>query len=196
MGWGGRFVSRPAVFLDRDGVINRNRHDYVKSVEEFEFLHGVPEAVCRLSRGGYAVVIVTNQSAVGRGLLGFSEVRAIHDLMLEGLSAAGGAVEEVRFCPHTPDDGCHCRKPRPGMLLDAALEYDLDLRRSFLVGDAASDIEAASEAGCRAVLVETGRGREQRLELERRGRTGFHVARDLTAAADWILSRFSRSVAG
>jgi histidinol-phosphate phosphatase family protein len=131
---------RSAVFLDRDGVINANRSDYVKSWDEFAFLPGVFEALRRLREGSRTVVVVSNQSAIGRGIAAPAVVDAIHRRMRAEVAEHGGRIDAVFYCPHRPDEGCECRKPRPGLLRRAARELGLDLARSYLVGDAVSDV--------------------------------------------------------
>lgn len=155
--WSVRAKPPAAVFLDRDGVINRNRRDYVTSWAEFEFLPGVLDALARLRAAGRRVIVVTNQSAVGRGLLAGEELERLHERMRAAIAAAGGAIEEVLVCPHHPQSGCTCRKPRPGLLLTARDKLGVDLRRSILVGDHVTDLAAAAAAGCAAVLVLSGR---------------------------------------
>lgn len=180
---------RLAVFLDRDGVINENRDDYVKSWEEFVFLPGVFPPLRRLAASGLSVVIVSNQSAVGRGLLSVADLEALHRRMVLEIERRGGRVDAVFYCPHHPAEECECRKPHPGLLLQAAACLDLDLSRSFLVGDARSDVEAALSVGCRPVLVLSGRGREQLTHIPSHLLARCHVADDLNAAVDWILGR-------
>ncbi|MHB8573017.1 MAG: D-glycero-beta-D-manno-heptose 1,7-bisphosphate 7-phosphatase [Candidatus Dormibacteria bacterium] len=190
----GLFVSLyvKAVFLDRDGVINEHRDDYVRSLDQFTFIPGALEAIAALSQAGIQVVVVTNQSQVGRGITPRETVDAINDHMVREIERAGGRVAAVRTCYHTPDADCHCRKPRPGMLEDAADELGVDLSRSYLVGDAISDLRAGRAAGCHSALVRTGRGLSQLMlgdgaDLARSG--GLVVLADLAAAARWILSR-------
>lgn len=178
---------RPAVFLDRDGVINQNRADYVRTWEQVEFLPGVFDALRRLAGSHFAVVVVTNQSAVGRGLMTAETLHAIHDGIAQRIAAEGGRVDAIFACPHRPDAGCDCRKPQPGMLLQAAAALDIDLASSFLVGDAVTDMEAALAAGCRPVMVRTGRGVAQLAKLEAGGLNGLVVTDDLSAAVAWIL---------
>jgi D-glycero-D-manno-heptose 1,7-bisphosphate phosphatase len=146
-------MKKPAIFLDRDGVINQNRSDYVKSWEEFEFLPGVLEALRWLAASPYAVVIVSNQSCIGRGLVTKESVDAIHFRMLQVIRRAGGRLDAIYYCPHHPDDGCPCRKPRPGLLIQAADELNLDLAQSWFVGNNQTDLEAALAAGVQPVLV-------------------------------------------
>ena len=179
-------MRRPAIFLDRDGVINRNRPDHVKAWDEFEFLPGVLEALRRLAGIGLPVLVVSNQGAIGRGLTTRAAVDEIHRRMAAEVRAAGGRIDDVLYCPHRPEDCCACRKPSPGLLLQAVERWDLDLAASVLVGDAEADILAAQSAGCRPLLVLTGRGAEQLAVLRASSRDGFIVADDLLAAVDWI----------
>lgn len=148
---------RAAVFLDRDGVINFNPPNYVKHWGEFCFLPGALAALERLARLELAVVVATNQSAVGRGILSLGDVDAIHGRMLAEIRQAGGRVDGVYVCPHRPDAGCGCRKPQPGLLLRAAAELGLRLEQSVMVGDSLSDVGAAQAAGVRPALVRSGR---------------------------------------
>jgi D-glycero-D-manno-heptose 1,7-bisphosphate phosphatase len=180
---------RPALFLDRDGVLNQNRADYVRTWAQVEFLPGVFEAMQRLAASPLAVVVVTNQSAVGRGLMMVEGLAAINQGIVQQVERAGGRIDAVYACPHTPEDGCDCRKPRPGMLLQAAQDLAIDLARSFLVGDAISDVDAALAAGCRPVMVRTGRGRKQAVALASSGLGDVPVMADLGEAVDWILTQ-------
>lgn len=152
----------PAFFLDRDGVIIENVAAYVRSWADVTFLPGSLEALAFLARTPYKVVMVTNQSAVGRGILRLEEAEAINDRILQVIHAAGGRIDGVYICPHGPQDACGCRKPLPGLLLRAAQALELDLSESVMVGDALSDLQAGQAAGVlRSFLVRTGRGREQ-----------------------------------
>ncbi len=153
-------MSKAAVFLDRDGVINRDRPDYVKSWEDFEFLPGVLDAFRVLASGPHQVVVVSNQSCIGRGLVSRETVDEIHARMTEAIRRSGGRIDTVYYCPHRPDEDCPCRKPRPGLILSAARELDIDLTASWLIGDDLRDLEAAKAAGVRPVLVRTGHGRD------------------------------------
>ncbi len=180
-------MSRPAIFLDRDGVINHDRQDYVKSWEELELLPRAAEAVAGLAQLGWPVVVVTNQAGIGRGLTTEAAVEDVNARLVAALSEAGGRIDLVLYCPHRPDEGCSCRKPQPGLLLAAAERLDLDLRRSYLIGDAESDILAGQRAGCRTVLVLTGRGRQQLALLAEHDVTDFWVAEDLGQAVARIL---------
>jgi D-glycero-D-manno-heptose 1,7-bisphosphate phosphatase len=184
----------PVVFLDRDGVINENRDDHVKSWEEFRFIPGALSAIRMLREAGVHVFVVTNQAVIGRGILTHTMLEDIHTRMTVNISAAGGKVHDLRYCPHTPEQACLCRKPQPGMLLDLAARWQVDLGRAYMVGDALTDIEAATSAGCRSILVQTGRGLEQMYA------PGFvhcppnHVAANLFDAVMWILEHESNTL--
>ncbi len=176
----------PAIFLDRDGVIIENRGDYVKSWQEVRFLPGAFDALRRLSWSGHPVVMVTNQSAVGRGIISLQQAVEINQRVIAQIESQGGRVDAWYLCPHRPNAGCECRKPAPGMLLRAGAELGLDLTGSYLVGDALTDIEAAQAAGMRGLLVLTGRGSEQEAFVRGEGRVDCLVAADLGAALDLI----------
>lgn len=182
---------RKAVFLDRDGVINENRSDYVKSLEEFVVLPGVLQALRLLSQSGMPIVVVSNQSAIHRGLVSRETVEAIHRYMIELAQSAGGWIDAVFYCPHRPGEGCACRKPRPGLLLQAARQLEIDLSGSYVVGDALSDVQAARTVGAQPLMVLTGRGREQAALLMEQGWQEVLVFEDLLEAAGWILERES-----
>ncbi len=157
---------RPGIFLDRDGVINRLRLDYVKSWKEFQFLPGVLQAIRRLARTEYPIVVITNQSAIGRGMTTQENVQDIHRHMEEAINVAGGRLDGIYYCPHVPEHGCDCRKPRPGLVLQAAEDLNLDLGASWIVGDNHCDIEVAREVGAHPVLVKTGHGSQAMKEME------------------------------
>jgi len=176
-----------AVFLDRDGVICRNRVDHVKSWEEFEFLDGALEALQLLARTDLSIIVVTNQAIINRGIVSAEVVEDIHRRMVQTIQARGGRIDRVLYCPHRPDEHCECRKPRPGLLLQAAQEMGIDLAHSYLIGDAWSDIAAGQAVGCRSLMVLTGRGVRQFLRSVRERRNGFEVVSDLRAAVDVIL---------
>lgn len=146
----------PAVFLDRDGVINRRRPDHVKTWDEFEFLPGVLAALATLRTMNTPVVVVTNQGVVGRGLLSAEELGRIHTRMLRTIRAAGGHVEAIYACLHAPEQDCACRKPAPALLQRAGVDLGIRLSASIMVGDSPTDVEAARAAGCRPVLIGNG----------------------------------------
>jgi len=187
-----------AIFLDRDGVICENRPDHVKSWAEFHFLPGVKDSLVVLSQLGLPIIVVTNQAVINRGIISAAVVEEIHQRMVAEITAHGGRIDRVIYCPHLPDEQCLCRKPEPGMLLQVAQEMNLDLTHSYLVGDAASDILAGQRAGCQTFLVLTGRGREQLALLPDKMEDCFMVAPDLMKVTQQIikLEDNSRVVAG
>ena len=176
-----------AVFLDRDGVICENRPDHVKNWDEFQFLPGAKNSLAALSRLGLAVVVVTNQAVVGRGIVPASTVDDIHRRMVDEVATFGGRIDRVVYCPHHPDENCGCRKPKAGMLLQAANEMGIDLRRSYMVGDAASDLLAGQCVGCRTFMVLTGRGLQQLVPAFRSVDGQFTITRNLMGATTHIL---------
>jgi len=147
------------VILDRDGVINHDSDEYIKSPAEWEPIDGSLEAIARLTSDGYRVVVATNQSGVARGLFDLNMLHRIHTRMLEAVRARGGEIEAIFFCPHGPDDECHCRKPQPGLLEEIAERLKVNLSGVYAVGDAERDVLAARAAGARPVLVRTGQGK-------------------------------------
>jgi D-glycero-D-manno-heptose 1,7-bisphosphate phosphatase len=177
-----------AIFLDRDGVICKNRADHVKNWSEFEFLPRVKKSLATLSRLGLPIIIVTNQAVIGRGMVTVETLEDIHRCMVAEIATHGGRIDRLIYCPHRPEDECDCRKPKPGMLLQAAAEMGIDLTQSYLIGDAASDIQAGQQVGCRTFLVLTGRGVEQSIPaLHSAGRHFVTIARDLREVADHVL---------
>jgi D-glycero-D-manno-heptose 1,7-bisphosphate phosphatase len=183
-----------AIFLDRDGVICKNRSDHVKSWQEFEFLPEAKRSLVALSQLGLPIVVVTNQAVVNRGLASASAIEDIHRRMVAEITDAGGRIDRVIYCPHRPEDKCACRKPEPGMLLQAAAEMDIDLASSYFVGDAATDLMAARKVGCRAFLVLTGRGVQQLAPALRSVGNQFAISRDLMGAATDIINAEFTSV--
>jgi D-glycero-D-manno-heptose 1,7-bisphosphate phosphatase len=178
-----------AVFIDRDGVICRNRRDHVKSWNEFVFLAGARAALARLSESDLAVVIITNQAVINRGMVSVETVEDIHRRMTRAIQVAGGRVDGIFYCSHRPDERCGCRKPQPGMLLQAARELDIALEHSYLIGDAWSDMLAGQAVGCRCYMVLTGRGWRQFLTCLRNKQNGFRLAWNLGDAVRMILAR-------
>lgn len=178
-------MSRPAIFLDRDGVIIENRDHYVRSWADVELFPQAIEALADIRHSPYCIILVTNQSAVGRGLITRETADAINHELLIIIHEAGGRVDAVYMCPHAPDEGCNCRKPLPGMLLRAANELDLDLGNSVMIGDALTDIQAGQAAGVgQSIMVRTGRGREQEMLQPTTGTASFSVFDTLRDALD------------
>jgi len=179
------------VFLDRDGVINRDSPNYVKSWSEFEFLPGSIEAIRNLTVSGFATIMITNQSAVNRRLISHTELQTIHTRMNAALKRRNGHIQDIFFCPHRPDERCACRKPKAGLIHQAQSKYRIDLSQSFMVGDNAKDIECARNAGCGcAILVQSGIGAEAAEILAAQDISPDFIARDLSEAVNWIMNRF------
>jgi D-glycero-D-manno-heptose 1,7-bisphosphate phosphatase len=183
------------VFLDRDGVINQDSPHYVKHPSEFYFISGSRQAVALLNRHGFDIILITNQSMIGRKMATPQTLDRIFDKMRRGIAAAGGRILDIFFCPHTPNAKCDCRKPLPGLIFQARDRYDIDLSRSLMVGDSVKDIQAARNAGCgKTVLVATGNGRQAFQELSALGTPPDHYAGNLLAAARWIILQTGQPV--
>jgi D-glycero-D-manno-heptose 1,7-bisphosphate phosphatase len=150
------------VVLDRDGTINHDSDQYIKSPGEWRPIKGSLEAIARLTQAGYHVVVATNQSGIERGLFDTAALNAIHDTMQRAVQQAGGRIDAIFFCPHAGESDCDCRKPRPGMLLEIGKRMNTPLAGVPMVGDALRDLQAAAAAGARPVLVLTGKGRSTR----------------------------------
>ncbi len=180
------------VLLDRDGVINEeNRGSYIRSPEEWVPIPGSLDAIRRLCAAGLRVVVLTNQSGVGRGVLDLHALEAIHTRLSDAVTRAGGEIAGIFFCPHHPDEHCPCRKPRPGLIHQAEAAFGCSLKHAPMVGDQLSDMQAAKEAGCHPILVLTGRGGE--LSLEDNALRDVPVYKDLSEAATAILAEYQGS---
>ena len=184
---------RQTIFLDRDGVINQDSPDYIKTREEFTFLPGSVEAIFRLYRNGFDIIVITNQSVINRKMTTPEELQAIFSKMKTGIEAGGGRIKDIFFCPHMPEDGCDCRKPLPGLIHQAIRKYDLNPAQAVMVGDSIKDILCGRAAGVgTGVLVMTGNGPKAQKELDRSGHTPpDYIARDLNDAATWIITHCS-----
>lgn len=150
------------VILDRDGTINHDSDQFIKSPAEWKPIKGSLEAIARLAQAGWRLAVATNQSGIGRGLFDMAALNAIHDAMHRAVHHAGGRIDAVFFCPHADESHCECRKPKPGMLLEIARRMNAELAGVPMVGDSLRDLEAAAAAGARPVLVLTGKGRQTR----------------------------------
>jgi len=180
---------KKVVFLDRDGVINYDSPDYIKSRSEFKFIPGSIEAIGKLTVSGFTSIVISNQSALARKLISSEELDNIHKLMKQTIAAAGGDITDIFFCPHMPDDECNCRKPQPGLIFQAQRKYDIDPAEAVMVGDSARDIECACNAGCgRAVLVTSGNDRDVEKVLKIKQIAPDYVAENLYDAARWIIA--------
>lgn len=177
------------VILDRDGTINRDSDEYVKSADEWVPLPGALEAIARLNHAGWQVVIASNQSGLGRGLFDVAALNAMHAKMHKLLAAAGGRVEAVFYCPHSPEETCNCRKPLPGLYEQIGERFGVDLKGVPTVGDSLRDLQAGAAAGCATHLVHTGKGEKLKGQpLPADFPPGTQVHADLSAFADWLLA--------
>lgn len=197
-----RPAARPAVFLDRDGTLDTEL-EFLVDPAEVHLIPGAARAVRAFNECGFAVVVVTNQSAIARGLLTPDGLARVHARLEELLAREGAHLDLVLACPHHPSEGrppwrrpCACRKPAPGMLFTAAARLGLDLAASWTIGDAARDLEAGRRAGTRSLLVLTGKGRAELARLEAQGRPPQWVARDLAHAAETLLRLWARTARG
>lgn len=177
------------VFLDRDGVINKESERFVKNWSEFIFLPESLKAFKMFEDAGIQVIVVTNQSAIARKLTTLSELEEIHANLISQVEYAGGRITGIYYCPHGPADGCSCRKPEPGLIWDACRDHGIDPSTSFLVGDSLRDIRSGQSAGCKTVLVRTGNGRKTEKQLAGEGIRCDAVTDDLLAAASWIIGQ-------
>ncbi|MCZ6634922.1 MAG: D-glycero-beta-D-manno-heptose 1,7-bisphosphate 7-phosphatase [bacterium] len=184
-------MSQPAIFIDRDGTLNVNVH-HLRRAEDLQLIPGAGEAIARLQQAGYPVVIITNQSAIARGYITETDLADIHRELDRQLAAIGTQVDGVYYCPHHPEYGdktiCNCRKPAPGLLLQAAAERNLDLARSIMIGDNITDLQAGWNVGCHGALVLTGSGQQIRDQADS---DTLHkiacIGKDLSEVSDWIL---------
>ena len=174
---------KPAIFLDRDGVIIENQANYVREWNDVSIYPQALSALKILSRSDLPVFIITNQSAIGRGIISLETARAINHRLLKIIHSAGGRIDDVFLCPHSPDNHCSCRKPQPGLLFNAAKKYQIDLQHSFLIGDALTDLKAGQSAGITKLsIVLTGRGKLQVNLPETEYLKPFYIFEDLLNA--------------
>ena len=173
------------IILDRDGVINQDSDNFIKSVDEFIPLPGSIEAIARLCQAGYHVTIATNQSGIARGYYDLDTLNAMHDKLRSELANHGGSIDMIAFCPHGPDDGCDCRKPLPGMYQAIARRFDMPLKDVPVIGDSLRDLQAAQTVGASPMLVKTGKG--ERTLAKGEGLDGIPVYDDLADAVSALL---------
>lgn len=178
----------PAIFLDRDGVLIENRSDYVRDWSQVRIFSKALEVLSLTGIKGYKVVLITNQSGIGRKLITLETADEINRKLVDVIKEKGGQIDGVYVCPHRPDEQCSCRKPQPGLILQAASELALDLQRSWMIGDAWSDLLAGKAAGIPGVImVKTGRGAEQLMQPVPESMDGYLVFNDLSDAVNYIV---------
>lgn len=175
------------IILDRDGVINEDSDDFIKSPDEWQPVPGSMEAIARLTLNDYHIVVVTNQSGVARGLYDLDTLMRIHDKMHKLVGEAGGKIDAVLYCPHGPDDGCDCRKPKPGMFEEIGRRLNVDLTGVPAVGDSLRDLQAAQAVGAQPLLVRTGKG--ERTLQKPESIKGIPVFDNLAAVVDELLKK-------
>jgi len=181
-------LSGCTVFLDRDGTLNPDP-GYIRSPDKYELFPAVSEALAKLKQAGARLIVVTNQSGIGRGLFSEADLRAVHDKLRSLLYVGGVSLDGIYVCPHHPDDGCHCRKPEPGLVEQAVRDHAIDLSCSYVIGDHARDMQLAKRIGAKAVLVTTGVDHAKvLLELSAAGLVPDSIATSLGEAGEWILS--------
>lgn len=178
------------IILDRDGVINYESSEYIKSPDEWIPIPGSLEAIARLNKAGFKVLVATNQSGVARGFYDLETLNAIHEKFIQELASVGGYVEEIFFCPHHPEENCFCRKPRVGLIRQIQSKYPVDLKKTYFIGDNATDIEVAIAVGCQPILVLTGKGKKT-LEMHSTLNTILHFE-NLSDAVDYIVNSMKR----
>lgn len=172
------------LLLDRDGVINEDSEDFIKSPDEWVALPGAMGAISRANQLGFQVVVVSNQSGLGREIFDIDALNRIHNHMLAEVTRHGGAINAIFFCPHDPQDNCRCRKPNTGLFESIEARLGAKIDASFYVGDRLSDIKAAQKIGALPMLVKTGHGKKTLEELE--NHAGIQIFRDLSHAVDWL----------
>ena len=180
---------KKVVFLDRDGVINQDSPNYIKSWDEFNFIKGSLEAIALLKSNNFSTIVITNQSAINRNMISEKKLGHVHFLMKQTIEEAGGLIKDIFYCPHTPDNECNCRKPLPGLINRAKKMYDIDLADSVMVGDSAKDILSAQNAGCgKTVLVKTGDYNNAISILSENNISPSYIAKNLHEAVRWIIN--------
>lgn len=185
------------IILDRDGVINHDRDDYVKSADECIPIDGSLEAIARLSKAGFTVVIATNQAGLARGKFELEDLEAMHNKITKAVEEHGGEIAAIFYCPHHPDDNCKCRKPKPGMLDAIEAEFNTSVESCYFIGDSLRDLQAAVHKACKPVLVLTGNGVRTQAQLAVPGLQAnqpviapeqVQVFENLAAAADFVIT--------
>jgi D-glycero-D-manno-heptose 1,7-bisphosphate phosphatase len=176
---------RRYVLMDRDGVINYDSEDFIKSPDEWHPIEGSLEAIALLNQQGYEVAVISNQSGLARGLFDEAMLAKIHEKMHSLLADKGGKIAEIYYCPHGPDSLCNCRKPKPGLLEQFALEKNVNLNSTYFIGDSLRDIQAAQAVGAKPILVKTGKGQKT---LFNNPHLNIPIFENLYGAAEYILS--------
>lgn len=175
------------IILDRDGVINEDSADFIKSAAEWHPVPGSLEAIASLNRAGHRVTVATNQSGLARGLFSVQDLTAIHQKMHDALTHVGGHLDGIFYCPHHPDENCSCRKPKPGLLIDIMERFGVPSSEVWMIGDAKRDLLAAKAAGCHGILVKTGKGSVTVDQASQEWLKEVILLPDLAAAAEFLI---------
>jgi D-glycero-D-manno-heptose 1,7-bisphosphate phosphatase len=181
-----KYITVKLIVLDRDGVINYDSPDYIKSPDEWQPIPGSLEAIARLNKAGYTVVVASNQSGIARGLFDYATLHAIHDKLNNHLSAIGGRIDFFAVCPHGPNDNCSCRKPRPGLLLQVSQRFNCPLQDVPVVGDSIRDIKSAIAVGAKPILVLTGNGEKTKDQIK--PEHNVVIFKDLAEAVEHVIA--------
>ncbi len=181
-------MSHKLIILDRDGVINQDSDEYIKNLDEWLPIKGSLAAISRLNHAGYIVTVASNQSGISRGYFNLEMLSAMHAKMNTLLAAENGRIDAIFFCPHTPEENCHCRKPKPAMLLEIGQRFNISLNNVFFIGDTVGDMKTAHAAQAKPILVRTGKGKKAELILKVECKQTVPVFDDLSSAVDAILA--------
>ena len=177
------------IVLDRDGVINEDSSSYIKTAEEWIPISGSIDAIARLHQANFRVIIASNQSGIARGYFDEAALTRMHDKMNSLVEDSGGVISAIFYCPHSPDEGCSCRKPKTGLLERAEVEFDISLAGDYFVGDSLKDLQAANSFNMEPILVRTGNGRQTEIALSKEMRDQTRIFNDLKSAVSWILNK-------
>ena len=183
--------SHRAIFLDRDGTVN-TEVDYLSSVKDLRLIRNTAKAIRFLNQNKIKVIIVTNQSGISRGLFSIDDLENVHNELKRRLHRKGAYIDAIYYCPHHPDDGCLCRKPKDRMFKLAAKDFDLKLNKCYIIGDKLTDIKAAHNISAKGILVRTGYGKSEQNKLKEADVMPEHIAEDLYEAVKWIIKNIGR----
>jgi len=180
-------ITTPVVFLDRDGVINVDSSNFIKTRDEFNFIPGSIEAIVQLTQNGFTCVVISNQSMIHRKISTLSNLMDMNQWMISQVQAKGGHIHDIFFCPHGPDSNCKCRKPKTGLIEKASSVYSIDISQSIMIGDNLKDLQCSNNAGCAyTILVRTGKGRKTETSIDSNVHVHF-IGDCLLDAANWII---------
>jgi D-glycero-D-manno-heptose 1,7-bisphosphate phosphatase len=189
-------VTPPVIFLDRDGVINEDSSEFIKTREEFHFIPGSVEAIKRLTQNGFSCIVITNQSMIHRKISTLSHLMDMNQWMISHVQANGGHIHDIFFCPHGPDSGCECRKPKTGLIEKAASVYSIDISQTIMVGDNLKDLQCSNRAGCAyTVLVRTGKGKKTESLINNTVTVDF-IGDCLLDTVQWIIHKKGHNIKG